>query len=233
MKHTNRSQRRRAAYALLVAGPLIIVGHALSVDMGDSGGRYVHDLIASRTMHVLGGMITATAALLLSIGLFAARSSLPGRVTRIAATIAAVGAAGMAMGLAMVAMIMGALAGKNPDLAVRAYDVLNHATLASLPFLIAYLFTIGIGVLAAALTAIGGSYRPVGLLLLVGTMIDFVTPSGGLFTAALHIPQGLAFALLGLALLRPGPQRAEPIADTTRVTINATTGAEPERVLTK
>jgi hypothetical protein len=201
LKATNCPLR---AFALIAAGALIIAGHAMSVDIGDSGARYVRDLVANRPVHVAGGLITAVAALLLSVGLVATPTLCSGtsrRIARIAAIAASVGAAGMAMGLAMVAMVMGTLAGKDPALAVRAYDILDHATLASLPFLLAYLFTIGVLVLAVVLVRSGSRPRLAGLLLLIGTIVDFVSPSGGLLTAALHVPQAAGVVLLGIDLL--------------------------------
>jgi hypothetical protein len=204
-----------SALALIVAGALIVIGHALSVDIGDSAQRYVHDLAANRPLHVAGGLITATAALLLSIGLRGVAASLTtsgNRLPRAAAIVGSVGAAGLAMGLAMVALVMGALTGSDRQLAVRAYDVLNHAALSSLPFLLAYLFTIGVVLLAVPmLVAAGGKRRVIGALLLLGAMVDFVSPSGGLATAALHIPQAVAFALLGVTLLHG--DRPSPLAD--------------------
>jgi hypothetical protein len=205
MTNIRRTSNRRGAAALIVAGALIVIGHALSVDMGSSGHRYVSDLAANRPLHVAGGLITAGAALLLSVGLFTTARHLGDdgrRFARVSAIAAAVGAAGMAMGLAMVAMVMGALTGKDTQLAVRAYDILNHAALASLPFLLAYLFTVGVIALAIWLLVAGDNKeRWIGALLLIGTMIDFVTPSGGVVTAALHIPQATAFALLGVSLM--------------------------------
>jgi hypothetical protein len=187
---------------------LIVIGHVLSVDMSGSGNRYVHALVANRPLHVSGGLITATAALLLSVGLWRtgrAFADSERRRTAAAARAASVGAGGMAMGLAMVAMVMGALAGADPHLAVRAYDILNHSFLASLPFLLAYLFTIGVLGLALSLIVAGANRtRWLGILLLAGTMVDFVSPSGGAITAALHVPQALAFALLGTTVIRRG-----------------------------
>lgn len=214
MKPLQRTARGRGALALIAGGALIVVGHALSVDMGSSAHRYVTDLAHHRPLHVAGGLVTATAALLLSIGLRATARSLSARGRRfgaVVATAASIGAVGMALGLAMVAMVMGTLVGGDRRLAVDAYHVLNHATLASLPFLVAYLFTLGVLALAASLLLAGGRQRWIGLALLVGTAIDFVSPSGGALTAALHVPQAVAFALLGAELARGG-FASEPVS---------------------
>jgi hypothetical protein len=198
---------RRGGYALVLAGALIVLGHALSVDIGNSGHRYVSAFAADRGLHVSGGLITATAALLLSVGLATAAKAFAEQgnaFARAAASVASLGAAGLAMGLAMVTMVMGALIGRDTHLAVRAYDTLNHAALASLPFLLAYLFTLGVLAMAVSLVIAGGRQRLIGVVLLVGTVIDFASPSGGVTTAALHIPQAIAFALLGLSLVDHG-----------------------------
>jgi hypothetical protein len=203
----NETRNTLCASALIAAGALIVVGHAMSVDMGDSGARYVHELVADRPLHVAGGLVTAVAALLLSVGLIATPKLFDagrGRIARVAASCASVGAAGMAMGLAMVVMVMGTLAGKDTSLAVRAYEVLNHGTLSSLPFLVAYLFTLGTLALAVLLISAGARLRLIGVLVLVGTVADFGSPSGGVVTAAVHVPQAIGFALLGVELLRPG-----------------------------
>jgi hypothetical protein len=210
-----RTNHARGARALVAAGVLIVVGHALSVDIGDSAFRYVGDLVVNRPLHVAGGLITAAAALLLSVGLWAAAKEFGAngrRFSRAAAATASVGAAGMAMGLAMVIMVMGALTARDTHLAVRAYDILNHATLASLPFPLAYTFTLGVVALSVSLLVAGGRQRVIGALLLVGTLVDFVSPSGGVAMAALHIPQGLAFALLGLDLGARGARSGGAVA---------------------
>src|SRR5262249_3074762 len=151
--------------------------------------RFVNSLAVNRPLHIAGGLITATAALLLCVGLPAAPDVLgrrSNRVVRGAAIAASAGAAGIAVGLAMVAVVMGTLVGKDTHLAVRVYDILNHATLASLPFLLAYLFTLGVLTLSVSLIVLGsGKRRGLGALLLVGTMVDFFSPSGGTTTAAL------------------------------------------------
>jgi hypothetical protein len=186
---------------------LIVLGHALSTDIGNSGQRFVNEFGANRPLHAAGGLITATAAALLSVGLWTAGRFFANsgrRFAGVAATGAAVGAVGLAIGLGMVAMVMGALVGANPHLAVRAYNILNHATLASLPFMVAYLFTIGVLALSVSLLLAGGGWRLTGALLLIGTMVDFVSPSGGVATAALHVPQAIAFALLGVSLVKAG-----------------------------
>ena len=70
--HTIHSKtNHRGAFALVLAGALIVLGHALSVDIGNSGHRYVTAFAADRSLHVAGGLITAAAALLLSVGLAA------------------------------------------------------------------------------------------------------------------------------------------------------------------
>jgi hypothetical protein len=215
MNTIRRTPRSLGPVAFVVAGVLIVIGHALSVDMSDSGRRYVSALAANRPPHVAGGLVTAVAALLLSVGLAAASrvfSAEGRRVARVAATVASVGAAGMSLGLAMVAMVMGTLAGEDTGLAVRVYDILNHATLASVPFLLAYLFTVGTLVLACTLVFAGRRARWIGSLLLVGAVIDFMSPSGGLLTAVFHVPQAAAFALLGMYLLDGAGRESDPAA---------------------
>jgi hypothetical protein len=224
MQTLRKRQNGCATYALVAAGVLIVAGHALSVDIGNSGQRFVRDFADDRGLHIAGGLITATAALLLSIGLAATARTLADsgrRFARAAATAASAGAAGMAFGLAMVAMVMGALVAGDRHLAVRAYDILNHATVASLPFLIAYLFTFGVLALAASLLRARGRQRWIGGALLVGTMVDFVSPSGGLTTAALHLPQAIAFVLLAVELSRGGLARGPVPARITRAEAGA------------
>jgi hypothetical protein len=207
MHTSDRTHVGRGAFALLAAGPMIVVGHALSTDIGNSGQRFVHEFGANRPLHAAGGLVTATAALLLSVGLWAAGRFFAHdgrRFAGVAATGAAAGAVGLAVGLGMVAMVMGALVGANPHLAVRAYNILNHGSLSSLPFLVAYLFTIGVLALSVSLLLAGGRWRLTGALLLVGTLVDFVSPSGGAATAALHVPQAIAFVLLGVNLVKSG-----------------------------
>jgi hypothetical protein len=207
MQPIRRTTTVRPGATLVLAGALIVLGHALSVNMDNDAHIYVRDMTVHRPLHVAGGLLTATAALLLSVGLAAAARSFGRagrRFARVAASSGSVGAAGLAMGLGMVTLVMGALTGKDPRIATRAYDILNHATLASLPFLLAYLFTIAMLALAVALLVVGVSReRWIGVLLLAGTAIDFVSKTGGVTTALLHLPQAAAFAWLGIHLLRP------------------------------
>jgi hypothetical protein len=223
MEYIHDTPRRRGGFALVLAGALIVLGHALSVDIGNSSHSYVSEFASDRPVHIAGGLITASAAVLLSVGLAATARGFAERgktFARVTASVASLGAAGLAMGLAMVTLVMGALIGRDTHLAVRAYDILNHAALASLPFLLAYLFTLGGLALAVSMIIAGGRPRVIGVLLLAGTLVDFFSPSGGVVTAALHIPQAIAFALLGLSLVNrrgaPGPFIATPVASAER-----------------
>lgn len=212
--------RRRIRFLLLLLalGPiLIVIGHALTVPMTLTAHHYVAEVSANRREYATGGLLSAAGVFMLVpslIGMLAMLGSRLRILTCVAVTLAEIGAMALGVGVAMVTLVMGTLAGSDVALAEKAYNVFENGGLVILPFALAPLFFVGVLLLGIALM-FQRSLRQSGALLFAGVIVSFFAPGGGLSGAALHVPLALGFMHLSYTLWRvraDEPRTAPPVA---------------------
>jgi hypothetical protein len=218
--------RRGLLAAAMIAGPLLVViGHAFTVPPQGSADVYLSDLLAHRASAVTGGLLTAAGALLMipaAIGLLQLTGKRGRRLATIGGVLAGIGAAGLAVGDAMITLIMGTLAPADRALAARVFHLASNSSLAGAPFVLAPALFLGLILIAAALIRARGVPMWQPILIIAGGVVAFAAPSGKLPGALANLPLAVAIIALGLQLLRQAHEPATPAATAVTAAAHAT-----------
>lgn len=197
---TTTARTRLAASAAIAAGLGIVAGHALTIDPNLRASSYIHDLAAHRTTGVIGGLLTSGGAFLLIPAMTALLTLVRGVGAKLAtagAILVGCGGAALGAGDVMITLVMGSLVQHRPDTASTMVHVANTEPLLGLPFTLAPLLVIGFVILGVALLRAKTVPAWQAILLIVGGLLVFLSPGGGLVAAAALTPLGAALVLLG------------------------------------
>jgi hypothetical protein len=176
------------------------VGHALTVDPGPSTHAYIQEFAAHQTRAVIGGLLTSVGAFLLIPALTALLSLARGAgatLATIGAVLTGCAAAAVGAGDVMITLVMGALVKNHPDTAATVSHVANNDALLASPFILAPLMVIGLVLLGVALFRAKTVPAWEAVLLAVGALLVIPSGGGGLLTAAVLTPLGVALVCLG------------------------------------
>lgn len=206
-------RRRLSALALAAAGVGIVVGHALSVDSGQTPDAYLADFTAHHVRGTIGGLTVTVGAFLLVPGLAGALRLVTGRGARLATIAAALwglGAMALGAGDLMQTLVMSALVPGHHDTARAIIEVAQQGIL-GLPFAFAPAFILGGILFAVALLRSRAVPIWLGVLSLVGPLLVPASSAGGVLTAALPLlPLGASLVLLAGRAAGSTPQHDSP-----------------------
>lgn len=201
---TNSDPRRRLlALSMTAAAICLVLGHLWNTPSTLTASRYVDQVTRAHGQFLAATLLTVAAALLLVPSAYGVARLLVDRSPRLAvigATIAAVGAAGLAVGVSVIGFTMGMLTGHDASLARTVFDIASKDQFVSIPLYLAPLFSIGMLVLAIGLIRARkvALWQPI--LVIVGLVAAFGAPAGGLPGAIGHMPLAVGLVMLALPL---------------------------------
>jgi hypothetical protein len=204
---TSETSPRLLAGSMTAAAVCLVLGHLWNTPSTLPAADYVNEVTQAHGRFTAATLLTSIAAVLLApaaygIGRLAGERS--PRLAAVGATLAAAGAAGLAVGASTIGFTMGMLTAHDPALARKVYDMASADAFIGVPFYLAPLFTVGMLVLAAALirTRATPLWQPV--LLVVAAVAAFGAPAGGVAGAAGHAPLAVALVAFAVMLWRGG-----------------------------
>lgn len=208
-----RARLHLLAAAMILGPACIVLGHLLNVNASEAPAQYVRDISAHHAAFVAGSVIVTAGAFSIIPAMAAMMRLAPARgglLVTAGAVIASVSAASLGAGTLMLGTVMGMLTPAHASLAVQVDQIGNQSGIGSLPFIIAPGLMIGILLVAIGLLRARLTRRWPAILLGLSVVPVFAAPSGGLLGAVLHLPLGIAIAVLGLEVWhlggRPAPR---------------------------
>ena len=193
----------------MILGPIcIVLGHLINVNSAEAPADYVRDASAHHAALIAGSIIVSAGAFLLIPAMIGAMRLAPGRggpLVTAGGLLASIAAAALGAGTLMLGLVIGMLTPAHADLALRVATIGQTSGIGGLPFQLAPGLVIGPILVAVGLYRARLAHRWPAILLAIGTLPLFVSPSGGVLAAALHLPVCVAIAGLGLELWRLDP----------------------------
>jgi hypothetical protein len=197
----------------MILGPIcIVLGHLLNVNSAEAPADFVRDVSAHHTAFIVGSVIVSAGAFLLVPAMIGAMRLAPGRggpLVTAGGLLACIAAVALGAGTLMLGVVIGMLTPAHADLALRVASIGQSSGLGNLPFQLAPGLVIGPILVAVGLYRARLAHRWPAVLLAIGTVPLFVSPSGGVLAAALHLPVCVAIAALGVELWRLNAARGQ------------------------
>lgn len=217
---TYDARRRLLAGSMTAAAFCLVLGHLWNTPSTLPADRYVDEVSHAHGRFLAATLLTSIAALLLVPAAYGIGRLIQDRSPRLATigtSLAAVGAAGLAIGVSTVGFTMGMLTAHDTALAEKVYDIASRDNFVSIPFDLSPLFSIGMLILAVALirTRAVPLWQPI--LLIVAVIAAFGAPAGGIAGAVGHTPLAIALVALATPLwrnTRADVTQANPVAVT-------------------
>ncbi len=208
MNGVARTRQALLAGSMILGPVCIVLGHLLNVDSAEAPADYVRDASAHHAAFIAGSVIVSAGAFLLIPAMIGAMRLAPGRggpLVTAGGLLAGIAAAALGAGTLMLGVVIGMLTPAHADLALRVDSIGQTSGLGSLPFQLAPGLVVGPVLVAVGLYRARLAHRWPAILLAIGTVPLFVSPSGGVLAAALHLPVCVAIAGLGFELWRLDP----------------------------
>lgn len=219
---TNASRRRLLAGSMAAAAICLVLGHLWNTPTTLQAASYVGEVSRAHGQFVAATLLTSIAALLLlpsAYGIGRLVDERSPRLAGIGSTLAAVGAAGLAIGVSIIGFTMGMLTAHDATLAQKVFDLASGDSFISLPFDLAPLFNVGMLVLAVALIRTRAVPLWQSILLIVAVIAAFGAPGGGVAGAVGHAPLAVVLIAFAHRLWRGNDAAATAAQRTSRVVV--------------